>query len=192
MKVVMVSAARLTPVDGATAWTDNEPVEDGPWLTTAEVDGAGVLPLDGVVQAWRVEPTLQWDYERTWPPGEPSPGIKRISVIQRAAGLERSEFARHWREVHGPLARVHHPAVVRYCQNVIAEPLVDTVGDAAEFDGVAELSFWSIDDLSDRMYDSEEGRQIVGEDVRRFINLPKGWRVITREYVMIDRYDRPG
>src|SRR5260221_3551093 len=190
MNVVMVSRARLAPVEGATAWTDNEPLEDGPWLTMAELDGPADLPRGGVVQAWQVEPTVQWDYDRTWAAGEPSPGIKRISVIRRAPALDRPAFARHWREVHGPLAKVHHPAVVRYCQNVIAEPLVDTVGDAGEYDGVAELSFWSIDDLNDRMYDSEAGRKVVAEDVKRFIDVPRGWRVLTREHVMVDRYDR--
>jgi uncharacterized protein (TIGR02118 family) len=191
MNVVIVSDARLSPVAGARAWTDNEPLEDGPWLTMAEVDDDAVLQLDGVVQAWHVEPTRQWDYERTWPAGEPSPGVKRVAFIQRAEGLDRAEFARHWRDVHGPLAKIHHPAIVRYCQNVIVEPLVDNVGDAGEFDGIAELSFWSMEDLNERMYDSEDGRRIVGEDVRRFINLPKGWRVITKEHVVVDRYHRP-
>jgi hypothetical protein len=29
------------------------------------------------------------------------------------------------------------------------------------------------------MYDSAEGREIVGADVRTFIDLTSGWRVIT-------------
>ena len=39
-------------------------------------------------------------------------------------------------------------------------------------------------DLQERMYDSDDGRRIVGEDVRKFIDVETGWRVLTTEYLL--------
>ena len=79
--------------------------------------------------------------------------------------------------MHAPLARRHHPALSRYVQNVVVEPV--TPG-AAEVDGIAELGFRSIEDMTARMYDSPEGAAIIRADVHRFIDAATGWRVLTR------------
>jgi hypothetical protein len=68
--------------------------------------------------------------------------------------------------------------VCRYIQNVVVEPL--TPG-APDIDGIAELSFRSEADRQERMYDSPEGQKIIGADVRQFIDVPRGWRILGRE-----------
>ena len=128
------------------------------------------------VTGYRVEERPRWDdaAERQGPPVE---GVTRISFVRRRPGLTRRQFADHWTNVHTPLARRHHPALWRYVQNVVVAPL--TAG-APEVDGIAELGFRSIDDMTARMYDSPEGTEIIRADVRRFIDTGAGWRVLTR------------
>jgi uncharacterized protein (TIGR02118 family) len=120
-------------------------------------------------EAYLVEELVQWELE-------PEPPVTRFSFLHRQPALTRRQFARHWNEVHPPLARRHHPCLVRYVQNVVVARLSP---DAADIDGVAELSVRRPDDFVERMYDSPEGREIVGADVRSFIDLRAGWRVVT-------------
>jgi uncharacterized protein (TIGR02118 family) len=124
-----------------------------------------------VATGYRVDERPQWDH------GPPAEGVTRISFVCRRPGLTRREFADHWTNVHAPLARRHHPALWRYVQNVVLAPV--TPG-APEVDGIAELGFRSIEDMSSRMYDSPEGAAIIRADVHRFIDPGAGWRVLTR------------
>jgi uncharacterized protein (TIGR02118 family) len=124
-------------------------------------------------RAWLVEGRPQWDDRND---GD-APGITRFSLLRRAKSISPSEFAAHWTDVHAPLARRHHPALRRYVQNIVLEPL----GDAEPFDGIVELGFASVYDLEERMYDSEAGRATVAADVRSFIDVSAGWRVVTRD-----------
>jgi uncharacterized protein (TIGR02118 family) len=139
------------------------------------VDDGTAIDLDAAahgarVTGYRVEERLQWD------DGLPLPKVTRISFVRRRSGLTREQFADHWSKVHAPLARRHHPALWRYVQNVVIEPLTP---DTPEVDGIAELGFQSMDDLSTRMYDSPEGRAIIRADVQRFIDVDAGWTVVT-------------
>jgi uncharacterized protein (TIGR02118 family) len=155
-------------------WADDVAHIDVPHFDVEALTGG--RPATG----YRVEERPQWDLaverhavEEHGPPPE---GVTRISFVRRRPGLTREQFADHWTNVHSPLARRHHPALWRYVQNVVIAPL--TPG-APEIDGIAELGFRSIDDMSARMYDSPEGAEIIGADVSRFIDTGAGWRVLT-------------
>jgi uncharacterized protein (TIGR02118 family) len=153
-------------------------------VVTAEfgADADGPFPsssFDG--QGYAVEERVQWDYERTWPDGAATPGIKQISFLKRLAGTSRAEFAEHWTQVHTRLARKHHPTIWRYVQNVVIEK---SSPDAPDLDGIAELSFRTIGDWRDRKYDSEAGRQIIAADVKTFIEVSSLWHRITKETIV--------
>jgi uncharacterized protein (TIGR02118 family) len=139
------------------------------------------LVRDDTLHAYVVEERVQWDYQRDWPDGEASPGIKQLSFVRRVPALTREQFAAHWNDIHAPLARVHHPGIWRYVQNVVVEPL--TAG-APELDGVAELHFRTHDDLQHRMYDSEDGKALIRADVRTFLDVPAGWRMLATERIL--------
>jgi uncharacterized protein (TIGR02118 family) len=132
-----------------------------------EVLPGDMAPPPGT-RAWRVDTTIQWH--------DADPTVVRYSWVRRSAGMaDRAAFARHWSEVHAPLARRHHPGLCRYVQHVIDRPLTDEPDD---FDGIAELGFATMDDLRHRMYDSDEGRAIVAADIATFLDLSAGWRII--------------
>ena len=126
-------------------------------------------PLPSGAEAYRVDERAQWD--------RGSETVTRVSFVQRAPGLSREEFAEHWTNVHAPLARKHHPVLVRYVQNIVVENLNP---DAPEVDGVAELGFRTLRDVHQRMYDSPAGAEIIRRDVRRFLDVPAGWRMLAQ------------
>jgi uncharacterized protein (TIGR02118 family) len=126
-------------------------------------------PLPADAEAYRVEERPQWDQG-----GE---RVNRVAFVRRAPGMTREQFADHWTNVHSPLARKHHPVLVRYVQNIVVENLTP---DAPEVDGIAELGFRSVHDVHERMYDSPAGAEIIRRDVRRFLDVPAGWRMLAR------------
>ena len=149
------------------------PVGEGVTGRPEHVAGIAILrqdtPLPSGAEAYLVEERPQWDRG-----GET---IMRISFVRRAARLTREEFADHWTNVHAPLARKHHPVLVRYVQNIVIEPV--TPG-APEVDGIAELGFRALRDVHERMYDSPAGAEIIRRDVRRFLDVPAGWRMLAQ------------
>jgi uncharacterized protein (TIGR02118 family) len=162
----LAGTIRYLPIDG----------EPGSDTTVQAVYCLWPKDLRNVTLTW-ADAAYLVDERRQWGDGEHG-GVTRVSFLQAASGLTRQEFGDHWRDVHTPLARQHHPTLWRYVQNVVVDVL--TPG-APEVDGIAELSFRSVSDLRDRMYASEEGRQAVGADVRTFIDVKAGWRVLCQE-----------
>jgi uncharacterized protein (TIGR02118 family) len=120
-------------------------------------------------EVYRVDERVQWERSDS--------AVTRISFVRRARGLTREDFARHWSQAHTPLARRHHPGVCRYVQNVVVHQLTP---DAPDVDGIAELGFASIDDFRERMYDSPAGKETIAADVREFIDVAAGWRMLAR------------
>jgi uncharacterized protein (TIGR02118 family) len=180
---------RVAGVDGVLACTVHEVVGEGlsgreRRQVPADVAEVMLIWADDVTRVdvealtggrrstgYRVEERPQWDH------GLPAEGVTRIAFVRRRPGLTREQFAHHWTNVHAPLARRHHPSLRRYVQNVVVAPA--TPG-APEVDGIAELGFHSIEDMSVHMYDSPEGAATIGADVQRFIDAGAGWRVLTR------------
>jgi uncharacterized protein (TIGR02118 family) len=91
-------------------------------------------------------------------------------LVYRRADLSFADFEAHYREKHAPLARIHHPGIARYVQNY-ADP---GAGEPGGFDAISELWFRSEQDARTRFYRDEESRRMIGEDVRRFVDLRRG------------------
>ena len=149
------------------------PVGEGATGRPEHVAGVAMLspdtPLPPDAEAYRVEERPQWDRG-----GET---VARIAFVHRAAGMSHDEFADHWTNVHAPLARKHHPTLVRYVQNVVVEAITS---GAPAVDGIAELGFRSIKDVHERMYDSPAGAEIIRRDIQRFLDVPAGWRMLAK------------
>ena len=115
--------------------------------------------------AYLVEEKVEREFERTWPVGERSPGVKSFFLALRNPAMTHDEFARYWGEQHAPLALKIHIGMWRYTRNVVAEAL--TPG-APDWDGMAILHFRTSEDLRERFYDSDEGRRAIAADVAKF------------------------
>ena len=103
--------------------------------------------------------------------------LKIIHPCHRLPELDRAEYARRILEEHVPLALAHHPGMRHYVVNVVERAPEGTppVGSYAElwFDGLASYET--------DLYDSDEGRRVIGEDVARFLGGAEAYG--TREHV---------
>ena len=110
---------------------------------------------------------------------------KHVALLVRKEGMSHEEFVEHWQETHTPIAK-DIEGVVRYQQVLPTEP------EHAEFDGIAELYFENLDDLSaalgspgSRDYDpTKEVAAKAREDVDNFLAVEKRPRLIGQERVV--------
>jgi uncharacterized protein (TIGR02118 family) len=135
-----------------------------------ERDVAGFM---GGAHAYVTTEHVQKGPATTAPLGARSPGVKIVGLVRRPEGMTHAEFAEHWLERHVPLALRHHPGLHKYVTNVVDQRL----GDAPEWDGIAELHFPSREAMRTQFFDSPEGKRIIGEDMKRFIGSTWGYDV---------------
>jgi uncharacterized protein (TIGR02118 family) len=115
--------------------------------------------------------------------------------VRRLPHLTPAEFQRYWRQRHGPLVQELAPLlrIRRYVQLHTLQHQVNAVlrqgrGGPEEFDGIALLTWDSVDDLiaaSTTHKGREAGRRLV-EDERRFIDLARSPLWINEEHVILD------
>jgi uncharacterized protein (TIGR02118 family) len=121
--------------------------------------------------------------------------VKLVFCCRRLDRLSRAQFQRYWREIHGPLVRSHAALlrIRRYVQtHTLDHPLNAALaasrGAPEEFDGIAELWWDSLDDLSAATA-SSEGRAAslaLYEDERRFIDHARSPLWVCEQYPMVD------
>jgi len=117
---------------------------------------AGDLGVDArAIQVYAVAEQLRWTRRERQ---DTRTGVALIGRVRRAAGVTGPDFARHWYDVHRPLAIEHHVGMQWYVQNVIEEH--DRVTTGFEADGIAELGFESVAVFETQMYDDDDGRRI--------------------------------
>jgi conserved hypothetical protein len=126
-------------------------------------DGAPEDTLDALQQAYAGMPVIQISpvqenmiFERA---ADSPKLVKRISLLQRKAGLSRPEFCLYWRDVHASMASCHRN-VARYVQNHVLD------GSGALFDGIAEFQINDLDGMRED-YETESARAMK-DDVRNF------------------------
>jgi hypothetical protein len=109
-----------------------------------------------------------WAYEvvehQRWAQAEPT--LSRWVFLVRNPGVDGAEFAVRYAR-HAELARVHHPSICHYTQDVVQRSL--TPG-APWFDGVSELGFWDREAMTERHYDSPEGQAVITADIDGFLD----------------------
>lgn len=148
------------------------------WLANGASGTAFPLELPGTAHVYRVEETVERDYERTWPVGDRSPGVKSIYLARRSRDMTQDEYAAYWGDRHAPLALKVHVGMWRYARNVV----IEGAPGSAHWDGFAVLHFRTAEDLRERFYDSEAGRAAIAADVAEFTS---GGRALhTSEFIL--------
>jgi hypothetical protein len=100
-------------------------------------------------RAWLVAEYVPVVYDRTWPSGQASPGLRMVSTVHRRAGMSRSEFEKHWRGPHTEIAKSYTVPVWHYSQNVVVEAL----SPGCDEDGFVGMHFRTAADLRARWQD---------------------------------------
>ncbi len=91
--------------------------------------------------------------------------VKLVFLCRRRPDITHARYTELLLDGHVPLALRHHPTLRRYVVNVVEH----TPPGADALDSVGELSFDTLADYHERLYDSPAGERIVHEDVTRFL-----------------------
>jgi uncharacterized protein (TIGR02118 family) len=167
------------PAEEAGLRPGGEPSYDA-MLETWQAEGGpdALSGLPGTAQVYRVDETVEREYERDWPIGERSPGVKSIYLARRRRDMTQDQYAAYWGRKHAPLALRVHVGMWRYARNVV----IQSAPGSDKWDGFAVLHFRTAEDLRERFYDSEAGREAIAADVAEFTS---GGRALhTSEYVL--------
>jgi uncharacterized protein (TIGR02118 family) len=121
--------------------------------------------------------------------------IKLVFVIRRRKDRSPEEFHRYWLEEHGPLARglLEGLGARRYVQthtldSDLNHALAESRGTMEAYDGVAEVSWESLDALVATV-GSEEGQranETLAEDEARFIDFERSSLFVTEEHTFLE------
>jgi hypothetical protein len=121
--------------------------------------------------------------------------IRLEFALRRKPGMSRADFQQYWRDVHGPLVARHSTSlkIHRYIQ---LHTLDDAINDALAsdrggmepvYDGVAELWWKSLDDLSGLGTGAgAAAAQELLEDEKNFIDLPNSPLWFAYEYPQVN------
>ena len=91
--------------------------------------------------------------------------VKIFFFCRRRPDISHEAYTERLLHGHVPIALRHHPSLRRYTVNVVDE----SSANAPPLDSIGELSFDSMADYQDRLYDSAEGQRIVARDVAGFL-----------------------
>jgi uncharacterized protein (TIGR02118 family) len=91
--------------------------------------------------------------------------VKLIFFCRRRPDITHQRYTDLLLNGHVPIALRHHPTMRKYVVNIVDH----SAAGAAEVDSVGELSFATLDDFRNRLYDSPQGEEIVHRDVARFM-----------------------
>jgi len=104
--------------------------------------------------------------------------VKLLFLCRRRADLTHERYAELLLGGHVPLALRHHPTLRRYVVNVVEEALAG----APPLDSIGALSFDTLADYRERLYDSPEGERAIQRDVAGFLGGADAYA--TREHVV--------
>lgn len=120
--------------------------------------------------------------------------IKLSFCLVRLPHLTRSEFQRYWRERHAPLVARHAETlgILRYVQTHTAETPMNAAIAApraapAEFDGIAELWFASLEAMAkngERAEARAAGAELLADE-KTFIDLSRSPLWLSHEHEIV-------
>jgi hypothetical protein len=121
---------------------------------------------------------------RTWPLGDPSPGVKLISLVVKRQGLTLPEFAAYWAGPHAKVALESPIRPYRYVENVV----VSASGETPQVDGVGEQNFLDPDYSKKRMA-TPEGKAAAAnvlKDTPNLMDMSKLRMFLAQETILKD------
>lgn len=91
--------------------------------------------------------------------------VKLIFLCHRRPDISHERYAELLLQGHVPIALRHHPTMRRYTVNIVERGPDNEMA----LDSIGALSFDSLADYRERLYDSAEGQRAVAADVAAFM-----------------------
>jgi uncharacterized protein (TIGR02118 family) len=111
--------------------------------------------------------------------------VKLIFLCRRRPDITHERYAELLLGGHVPIALRHHPTLRRYTVNIVEQ----SPAAEAALDSIGELSFDTLADFRERLYDSPEGERVVQRDVAGFMGGAHAYA--TTEHVPKPGGERP-
>jgi uncharacterized protein (TIGR02118 family) len=107
--------------------------------------------------------------------------VKFIITVKRKPGMSQKEFAKYWKEVHGPKVRDNVPGLIKYIQN----HRLEVNDDESTYDGIAEMYFEDMTafDRQNKWFLSDAGR-VIRDDEINFLDRTKMVAYLCEEIVI--------
>ncbi len=105
-----------------------------------QADRAGLWQEATAIPGWsvagyRVSESTPLAYGKSWPDGEPSPGIMMLTLMKKNPRLSREQFMREWFEYHTPRIALRVHPLWNYIRNVVESPIGE---ECPQLDGIVE------------------------------------------------------
>jgi hypothetical protein len=134
-----------------------------PRPATAVICGAVDVDAD-VLASYDVDEHVMWD--------EPIEGPDKamFAFLRARPDLEQDDFVKRYRE-HADVARVEHPGIRRYMQNIV----VDQSGQERWLaSAISEIHFAGPAEYRDRFWKDEDSPAVIERDIGRFVERDAG------------------
>ncbi len=96
--------------------------------------------------------------------------IKAMSLIKRKPGMTQEEFAKHYEEVHVPLAMKHFP-FRKYVRNYVIKP---PDAEGPDFDCITEVWFETMEDCQAAAeFSASKEYKVIADDEEKFMDRNK-------------------
>jgi len=138
----------------------------------------------GFSGAFKVEEALPVALKKTWPDGEPTPGVCLLTLFHRKPGIDYDTFINRWHNGHTPLSLKIHP-LTHYNRNVVLQKLCD---HSDWYDGIVEEMTRTRSELLNPFKFFGNPLEIAGnmisvyKDVRSFLDYGRVETYLTTEY----------
>jgi hypothetical protein len=141
--------------------------------------------LGGRMAGYLVSEALYTDYggnrhgrPRDWPDGVRSPGLLTVTLLERPAHMNRSEWIAHWHGVQSPVSEQLQPRI-RYVRNEVVRPLTP---DAPPFEGIVDEAWPSAEHVTDPMlfYRAEGSQERLKQNIERMLESVTGFLELPR------------
>lgn len=140
--------------------------------------------VDGFSGAFIVEEAIPVGYEKTWPDGDPTPGVCLLTLFHRKQGIDYDLFIDRWHNGHTPLSLKIHP-LWNYNRNVVLQKLCEK---EVWYDGIVEEQTRSKQELLNPFKFFGSFPMIIGnmiavyKDVNSFIHYKLIESYLVQEY----------
>lgn len=112
--------------------------------------------------------------------------VKLIIFVVRKAGLTFEEFDSYWRDSHGPLVK-SVSEFSRHIRKYVQSHRVDRgvpLAAPAEYDGVAELWFDSVESLN-TAFSEPRYLEVIRPDELKFVDLEHSVSIVCEEFSVV-------